>query len=239
MEMLNGYRINKVLRIGALIFALILTCLPTAPLKADSAVEDISRIVESIPENNTLAVPSTLHYRLDPGQSRFIVRAFVGGLLSAFGHNHTISIRDFSGDASLTTDTLSPASLQMTIKADSLNVIDKVGAKDKEEIETKMRNEVLETGSHPSIVFKSTNITGTKTAEGQYDLQIWGDVTLHGVTKNIWFKGQLSLGANVLKAKGDFSLRMSEFKIKQVTAAGGTVKVKDEIKFSFDIVGVK
>lgn len=182
--------------------------------------------------------PTNLRYRIDSGQSRFIVRAFVGGLLSSFGHDHTIAIREFTGEANLTPNTVAPASMQMTIKANSLVVVDKVSASDKKEIETKMRNEVLETAQYESIVFKSTNISASKTAEGQYEVQIWGDVTLHGVTKSIWFKGQMTVRGNTLRAKGEFALRQSEFKIKAVSVAGGTIKVKDELKFSFEIVAL-
>jgi polyisoprenoid-binding protein YceI len=188
---------------------------------------------------NLTKTPESIRYRIDSGQSKFTVRALVGGLLSSFGHNHTIAIREFTGEANLTPNSIEPASLQITIKADSLAVIDKVSAKDKTEIETKMRNEVLETGSYPNIVFKSTKISASKIAEGQYNVQIWGDVTLHGVSKSIWFKGQMTLSGNVLRAGGEFALRQSEFKIKPVSVAGGTIKVKDELKFSFDIVALK
>lgn len=188
---------------------------------------------------NSLPSSSTVSYRIDAGQSKFIVRALVGGLLSSFGHNHTIAIREFTGEAKVTPNTISPASLQLNIKADSLAVVDKVSDKDKQEIESKMRNEVLETGQFANITFKSTNISASQTAEGQYAIQIWGDVTLHGVTKSIWFKGQMSMTGNTLRSKGAFALRQSDFKIKQVSVAGGTIKVKDELKFSFDIVGVK
>ncbi|MBI3653350.1 MAG: YceI family protein [Acidobacteria bacterium] len=206
---------------------------------AYSPTLSIAATPEAFASHTAPAAAAGLRYRLDAGQSKFTVHALVGGLLSSFGHNHTIAIREFSGDADLTPNTIEPASLQMTIKADSLTVTDKVSASDKQEIETKMRNEVLETAQHPNIIFKSTNISASKTAEGQYDTQIWGDVTLHGVTKSIWFKAQMSVSGNTLRAKGDFALRQSEFKIKPVSAAGGTIKVKDELKFSFEIVAVK
>jgi polyisoprenoid-binding protein YceI len=216
---------------------------PNIAINAEAGSPSIEPTLDTTRESfslNNLANPSAgLRYRLVPGQSKFIVRAFVGGLLSSFGHDHTIGIKDFSGDAEITPDAVAPASLQMTIKAESLAVLDKVSASDKQEIETKMRNEVLEVGQHPNITFKSTSISANKTAEGQYDVQIWGDVTLHGVSKSIWFKSVMTLSGNTLKAKGDFALRQSEFKIKPVSAAGGTIKVKDELKFSFDIVAVK
>ena len=188
---------------------------------------------------NTAAATAGIRYRLDAGQSKFNVHVLVGGLLSSFGHNHNIAIRDFSGEADLTPNAIAPASLQMTIKADSLTVLDKVSASDKQEIEAKMRNEVLETGQHPSIIFKSTSISANPTGEGQYEVQIWGDVAMHGVSKSIWFKAEMNLSGNSLRTKGEFALRQSDFKIKPVSAAGGTIKVKDELKFTFEIVAVK
>ena len=39
-----------------------------------------------------------------------------------------------------------------------------------------------------------------------------------------------------LQAEGQFALRQTDYGIKPVTVAGGTIKVKDELKFSFNIV---
>jgi hypothetical protein len=36
-----------------------------------------------------------------------------------------------------------------------------------------------------------------------------------------------------------FSLKQTDYRIKLVAVAGGTIKVKDELKFSFDIVARK
>jgi hypothetical protein len=37
-------------------------------------------------------------FRVDPVASRFTVQAIATGLLSSFGHNPTIGIRDFDGE---------------------------------------------------------------------------------------------------------------------------------------------
>jgi hypothetical protein len=42
-----------------------------------------------------------------------------------------------------------------------------------------------------------------------------------------------------LHVAGDFSVRQSDYEIKPVSAAGGAVKMKDEIKLSFDIIARK
>jgi len=174
-------------------------------------------------------------YRIDAAQSRFIVRAFAGGFLSAFAHDHTIAIRDFGGEAQFTYGTVEPASLQLTIKAGSLAVTDKVSASDRQKIETTMRDEVLELSKYPEIVFKSTGINATKTGEGQYQARISGELTLHGVTRPLTISAGLEFGDKTLRAKGTFALKQTSFNIQPVSIAGGTIKIKDELKFTFDI----
>jgi hypothetical protein len=39
-----------------------------------------------------------------------------------------------------------------------------------------------------------------------------------------------------LRASGDFSLNQTDYGIKLVSVAGGALKLKDELKFSFEIV---
>ncbi len=186
-----------------------------------------------VPVNN---VANSARYRIDAGQSHFTVRAFAGGFLSALAHDHTISVRDFDGNTEFTFGTVEPASLQMNIKAASLAIVDKISEKDRQKIETTMRDEVLEVSNFPEITFKSSGVTATKTGEGQYQARISGEISLHGVSRPITIASQLEFGDKVLHAKGNFSLKQSNFGIKPVSVAGGTIKVKDEIKFNFDIV---
>jgi hypothetical protein len=42
-----------------------------------------------------------VHYRLNPGESRFTVQAFASGLLSFLGHSPTFAIRDGNMTSSL------------------------------------------------------------------------------------------------------------------------------------------
>lgn len=175
-------------------------------------------------------------YRIDAGQSRFMVKAFAGGFLSALAHDHNIAIREFSGDVQFTFGTVEPASLQLKIRSGSLAVTDKVSASDRQKIETTMRDEVLEVSKHPEIVFRSTSVSAARTGEGKYQARIAGELTLHGVTQPLTITAQLEFGDSVLRARGGFSLKQSGYGIKQVSVAGGTIKVKDELKFTFDIV---
>ena len=43
----------------------------------------------------------------------------------------------------------------------------------------------------------------------------------------------------MLRASGDFTLKQSDYQIKPVSVAGGALKMKDELKFSFEMVARK
>lgn len=183
---------------------------------------------------------SPVHYRLVADESRFTVQAFAEGLFSAFGHDPVIAIRDFTGEVTFTPGTLSDASVRMTIKADSLAVSDDVKEKDRAEIERMMREDVLETAKYPEIVFESTSVTAQKLGEGRYRARVIGNLTLHGVTqKNLWIQAEVTMSVEKLRAQGEFPLKQTDYQIKPVSVAGGTMKVKNELKFSFDIVASK
>ena len=180
-----------------------------------------------------------VRYRIDGNRSRFTVKAFAGGLFSSFAHNPTIAIRDFTGEVEFDPDALEKSSFRMKVNAASLQLTDDVSDKDRKDIERIMREEVLATDRYPEIIFESTNISGNKITEGWYRANVTGNLTLHGVTNKCSFDAQVWSTADSLRAQGEFPLRQTDYNIKLVSAAGGTIKVKDELKFSFDIVANK
>lgn len=185
--------------------------------------------------------PSSVdRYRINASASRFSAHVAVGGLLSSLGHDHTVAIRDFTGEAHITPGAVEPASLQLTIKAGSLVETEQaISEADRQKIDRAINEEALETAKYPQIVFKSTKISAKKTGDGQYQVQINGELTLHGVTRPVAFPAQVTLKGNTLSARGEFTVRHSDYQIKRLSAGGGTVKAKEEIRLSFNIVGSK
>jgi polyisoprenoid-binding protein YceI len=174
------------------------------------------------------------HYRLDAAASKFSVQAFAEGLLSAFGHDPVIGVREFQGEASFVPGTFENASLRLSVNANSLSVVNDLKEKDRQDIERTMRDEVLETGRYPEISFESNNVSLSRIKEGHYRARAIGDLTLHGVTqKNVWISGEVTATNDGLTARGDFSLKQTDYKIKLVSVAGGTLKIKNEVKISF------
>ena len=176
------------------------------------------------------------HYRLDPAASTLTVQAFAQGLLSAFGHDPVFRAKDFSGEAEFVPGTFENAALKVVINANSL-LVTNVKERDRQDIEGAMRNEVLETRKYPEIMFESHNISLTRIGEGRYRARVIGDLTLHGVTqKNLWVDGEvISASAGELRAKGQYQIKQTDYKIKPVSVAGGTLKIKNEVKCSFDV----
>jgi polyisoprenoid-binding protein YceI len=181
-----------------------------------------------------------VRYLIDAKGSTFTVRAFATGMLSAFGHNPTIAIPDLQGEIQFASDTLEDASLRIVIQAASLVVTGDISAKDSQEIERRMHDEILETEGFPEIIYECSRASSIqKLGEGLYLIALNGDLALHGVTRSQPVSARVTVKGDVVRSAGEFSIRQSDYEIKPVSAAGGTVKLKDEIKLSFDIVARK
>ena len=174
--------------------------------------------------------------RLDPRPSRFTIRVAAGGLLSAFGHNPLIGIRDFSGEVQFTPESAQSASLRMRVPSRSLEVAGDVNETDRREIERIMHEQVLESNSYPTIEFQSSEVKVTPSGPGQFRAEISGELSLHGVTGHQTIVARVTASGDRLRASGEFSLYQTEYGIQLVTVAGGALKVKDELKASFEIL---
>jgi polyisoprenoid-binding protein YceI len=185
--------------------------------------------------------PATaVRYSIDAKASRFTVRAFAAGMLSAFGHDPTIEIPDFQGEVQFASGGLEDASLRLVIQTAALTVTGDISLKDRQEIERRMRDEVLETDGYAEMVYECPRPSQVqKIAEGQYAVTLNGDLTLHGVTQAQPVSARVTIKGETLRAAGDFSIRQSAYDIGPVSAAGGTVKLKDELKATFDITARK
>jgi polyisoprenoid-binding protein YceI len=182
---------------------------------------------------------ATVHYIIQTNGSTFTVKAFATGLLSALGHNPTISLLDFEGEIVLNPEAIEQSSLRMVIHSASLTTTGDIGAKDREEIDHRMHEEVLESDSYPDIVYECTRVSASKTGEGQYWIALNGELTLHGIQRVQPVSARVSVNGDSVRATGDFSIRQSDYEIRQVSAVGGTIKLKDELKLSFDITARK
>src|SRR5438045_1587175 len=222
----------KCLRLSALVLCAALT--PGAVGGAHTASDEATAPGPAAVGSQAVAVA---RYRLDAGRSRFMVRAFAGGPLFFKGHDHFVRVGDFDGEAELTPGALSPASLRLRVRADSLEETrDEFTPQQKQIINKELREIVLETAKYPEITFNSTDVKGQVRADGQYEAEIGGDLTLHGVTRHIVIPATVTLSGNDLRARGEFTVNRGDYKVKATSAVHGLVRVRDKLKFTFDIV---
>jgi polyisoprenoid-binding protein YceI len=191
------------------------------------------------PEPDTLAAtPTASRFRLDASRSKFIAHALRGGLLWFKGHDHLIAVRDFTGEAILDPDSLANSSLEITAKAASMEETSDVFTDQQKQIINKeLREIVLHPEQYPEIIFRSAEVRGKSTGAGQYDLKIAGNLTLHGVTRPIKIPTKVIVNGDELRAQGEFSISRGDFNVKATSAFHGLVRVRDKVKFEFDIVG--
>jgi polyisoprenoid-binding protein YceI len=176
-------------------------------------------------------------YRIDASRSKFMAHASRGGLAWFKGHSHNLAVRDFQGTVQLDLEALNPASLEMSVKADSLEETDAVFTPPQKEIINRELDEiVLESAKYPEITFKSTSVTGTPSTPFSFNVRITGDLTLHGVTRQITIPAAVTVGGDGFRAVGKFDIDRKDFNVNATDAFHGLVRVKRDVKFEFDIV---
>ncbi len=162
---------------------------------------------------------------IDPDRSVLKIRVFKSGLFSGFAHDHEIIAPIAKGIV----EDAAPAAVQFSVGAGKLRVLDpQLPADKRAEVQKTMEGpQVLDVARFPEIRFQSTGIE--KTADAHW--RVRGDLTLHGQTRPLVLQVALEDG----RYHGIVSLKQREFGIKPVSIAGGTVKVKDEVKIDFEI----
>ncbi len=193
------------------------------------------RVHSAVNPAKTEDATNTLRFELDAGLSRFAVQVFAGGLLSAFGHSPVIAIRDFQGEIDYHAQAVEKSIIELRIDANALEVASDVSDRDRREIVRIMRQEVLEVDRYPKIVYHCSRVSASTTGQGQHWAALNGDLTMHGITRNQSVSARVSISGNTLRASGEFIVRQTDYGIRLVSVAG-VLKVKDELKLSFDLV---
>ena len=168
------------------------------------------------------------------------VRIHVGksGVFGFAGHEHKVVAPSVRGTVVADPDDLSRSSVTLSFDAAALKVTGEgEPAKDVPKVQETMTGpQVLDAARFPSITFRSKSVVGKAVSEGVYDLQVTGDLALHGMTRSLTLPLRVEVAADKLTASGRTVLRHSDFGMKPVSAGGGTVKVKNEIGIDYRIV---
>jgi len=178
-------------------------------------------------------------YVVDTRASQFTVQAFASGLAAVVAHSPKIAIRDWTGEARFTPVTIGDASIKVKVNAASLEVLDEMRDTDRRELYRVMNREVLETATFPEIVFESSEIKADRLKDDLYRVSVQGRLTLHGVVNDHGFVAQVAFGVDSARAYGEFKVQQTDYGIRVASIAGGTLRLQDELKFSFYVVARK
>jgi len=184
------------------------------------------------------AAAATRTYVIDSSASAVQVHVGKSGVFGFAGHTHEVAAERFAGRVDADPDDLARSSVELSFDASGL----KVSAPGEPEGDAPKVQEVmagpkvLDVSRFPAIRFRSRQVSGRRAADGAYELEVAGEVSLHGVSRAVTLPVRVELSGATLTASGRTALAQRAFGIEPVSAGGGTVKVKNEVGIEFRIV---
>jgi hypothetical protein len=175
-------------------------------------------------------------YRIDPGDSLVLIRAYRGGRLAALGHDHVVSGRELHGFvdpekgrcdlylelASLVVD--DPEQRAAAGFESTPSESDIAGTR------ANMLDKVLEAGRFPFVVVRVG-------AVAQDALE--AEISLHGVTRPLRIPAKIASTPERIEVTGGFALKQTDFGIEPFSVLGGALAVQDRVELSFTIRAVR
>jgi polyisoprenoid-binding protein YceI len=177
-------------------------------------------------------------YPIDPQQSKLEIHVGKEGAFKSFGHDHLIAAKHVSGEVQFDPQKIDKSSVRLQVPTKSITVVDPgESEKDRKEVQATMEGEkVLNVAKFPEITFTSTGISTAKKSSDGWELTLSGKLNLHGVEKPVTFPLQVRTENNELHAQGEVAILQTDYGITPVKVGGGTVKVKDKLRITFNIV---
>lgn len=173
---------------------------------------------------------------------RLIVRA--EGPMARLGHPHVIGGNVIAGEIVLARPWRDSA-LRLTIDVDDM-AVDRPAWRAAEGFEPNVDNEavagtrrnmlspeLLDAGAHPEIRIESIAISGPR-----WQPDIRSRVTLAGATREVTVPVTLKVDEGTLTAAGRFVILQTDFGLVPYSAAGGALRVADEVLIRFAITAV-
>jgi polyisoprenoid-binding protein YceI len=173
---------------------------------------------------------------IDSANSQVLIQVGKAGMFGFAGHGHEVAAPDVVGRVTVDPRDLEHASVALEFASAALRVTGKgEPAADVAEVQKVMLGDrVLDAARFPTIAFVSRRVVVAASTPGTADVVIEGDMTLHATTRRMTIRASVTLDAGGrITARGAFVLKQSDFGMVPVSAAGGTVRVKDELDIQF------
>ena len=180
-------------------------------------------------------------YSVDSPQSKMEIHVSKEGAFKVFGHDHLIAAKQVSGQAQFDPQKVDNSTVTLRISTKSLTVVDPgESEKDRQDVQDTMEGDkVLEVAKFPVISFTSSSVSAAKKTSDGWQLTLAGKLNLHGVEKPVSFPLHLHADKNELHGQGELSILQTDYGITPIKVGGGTVKVKDKLKITFNVVARK
>ncbi|HEX7113497.1 MAG TPA: YceI family protein [Steroidobacter sp.] len=186
-------------------------------------------------------------YTIDATSSQLHILVFRGGTLARLGHNHVISADRIRGRVWVHSDP-SRSAFELFFPVARLIVDDaearraagaefgkEVPEKDKEATRRNMLGpDVLDAERYPEVRIVSARISGDARSP-----HVTALITLKDVTREVEVPAQVSIDGERLTARGELSLRQSEFGIEPFKVGFGALQVQDELHIRYKLVAVR
>ena len=183
-------------------------------------------------------------YRVDPQQSRIFLRSGRDGPMKAAGHDHVIASVDIEGLVLVSDDPgKSRADLRLPLQQ---LVVDDPAYRERFGLEPElpesavegttrnMQDKVLESGLFPWATV-SVRVLSIEDARAELDVS----VNLHGTTSDYRVPAELTVAAEELSVSGSMSVAHADFGMTPFSAAGGLLRVAEDIDVVFDLVAIR
>lgn len=99
-----------------------------------------------------------------------------------------------------------------------------------------MNEQVLETARYLAVMYEAPEVNISKLGDAFYSAELDGNLRFNGVTRVQPLTARIAVFGETLRASGGFTLKQSDYQIKPISVAGGALKLKDELKFVFEMV---
>jgi polyisoprenoid-binding protein YceI len=183
-------------------------------------------------------------YRIDAQTSDVRLLVYRDGVLSTFGHNHVVSLKDFAGTIHLRPK-LAQSRVELDIPVDRLIVDDPAVRRQegqdfanepsKDDIaatrSNMLSNALLNAGQFPAI--KVTGTSGPVDAGNSAMLAL--SVQLVGQEIKLAIPATLKLEGDRLEASGEVELSHKQLGLKPFSALLGSLRVAEQMKFKYRI----
>jgi polyisoprenoid-binding protein YceI len=171
-------------------------------------------------------------YGLGPAAGTLRLRTGRSGLGRGAGHDLTIEVTRWSGEAVIDLDDPSASRVTAEIEPASFEVVEATGgvkpltAAERAEIVKIVCEKILHICAHPVIGFRSIEVTGTPEA-----FAVVGELTIMNVARPVTVRGRIAGD----RLTGQASIVQSDWGIKPYSTLFGQLKVADEVKVEFDL----